>query len=145
MHVALAVFWVGGGILLTVLGLRAERSTDPNEIATLARQAVFAGEKLFAPAGMLVLLAGIGMMLNTNWGWGKFWVVAGLVGYALTFVTGVAVVLAAAREEARRADHRARPGGSPETTSSDPADPARRPRRRDRARPRRRRHGDEAL
>jgi uncharacterized membrane protein len=98
VHVALAVFWVGGGILLTVLGLRAERSTDPNEIATLARQAVFAGEKLFAPAGMLVLLAGIGMMLNTNWGWGKFWVVAGLVGYALTFVTGVAVLQPLARK-----------------------------------------------
>ena len=32
------------------------------------------------------------MMINTNWGWGKFWVVAGLVGYALTFVTGIGVL-----------------------------------------------------
>jgi len=31
-------------------------------------------------------------MINTNWGWGKFWVVAGLVGYALTFVTGIALL-----------------------------------------------------
>ena len=36
-HVVVAVFWVGGGVLLTVLGLRAERSTDPTEIATLVR------------------------------------------------------------------------------------------------------------
>ena len=91
-HVVLAVFWVGGGLLIAVLGLRAERSTDPNEIATLVRQAAFAGEKLFAPVGLLVLLLGIAMMLNTNWGWGKFWVVAGLVGYATTFVTGVGVL-----------------------------------------------------
>ena len=35
---------------------------------------------------------GIAMMINTNWGWGKFWVVAGLVGYALTFITGIAVL-----------------------------------------------------
>jgi uncharacterized membrane protein len=92
VHVVVAVFWVGGGVLLTVLGLRAERSDDPNEIATLARQAAFAGEKLFAPAGLIVLLMGIGMMIDTNWGWGKFWIVAGLVGYALTFVTGIGVL-----------------------------------------------------
>jgi uncharacterized membrane protein len=92
VHVGVAVFWVGGGLLLTVLGLRAERSDDPLEMATLARQAAFAGERLFAPAGLIVLLMGIAMMLNTNWGWGKFWVVAGLVGYAATFVTGIGVL-----------------------------------------------------
>jgi uncharacterized membrane protein len=81
-----------GGLLLTVLGLRAERAQDPNEMATLARQAAFAGEKLFAPAGLIVLAMGIAMMVNTNWGWGKFWIVAGLVGYGLTFVTGVFVL-----------------------------------------------------
>jgi len=91
-HVGVAVFWVGGGILLTVLGLKAEASDDPNEVVTLARWAGFVGEKLFAPAGLVVLLMGIGMMINTNWGWGKFWVVAGLVGYALTFVTGIALL-----------------------------------------------------
>jgi uncharacterized membrane protein len=89
VHVVLAVFWVGGGLTLTVLGLKAERSTDPVEMATLARQAAFAGERFFAPAGVLVLLMGIAMMINTNWGWGKFWVIAGLIGYAATFVTGI--------------------------------------------------------
>lgn len=90
VHVVLAVFWVGGGLTLTILGLRAERSTDPMEMATLARQAAFAGERFFAPAGLVVLLMGIAMMINTDWGWGKFWVIAGLVGYAATFVTGIA-------------------------------------------------------
>ncbi len=92
IHIVMAVFWVGGGLLLTILGLRAERSTDPMEMATLARQAAFAGERLFAPAGAIVLLMGIAMRINTNWGWGKFWVVAGLIGYAATFVTGIAVL-----------------------------------------------------
>ena len=92
VHVTLAVFWVGGGLLLTILGLRAERSTDPMEMATLARQAAFAGERLFAPTGLVVLLMGIAMMIHTNWGWGKFWVIAGLIGYAATFVTGIGVL-----------------------------------------------------
>ena len=29
------------------------------------------GEKLFAPAGLIVFLMGVAMMLNTNWGWGQ--------------------------------------------------------------------------
>jgi len=92
VHIVVAVFWVGGGLLLTILGLKAEASNDPNEVVTLARWAAFVGEKLFAPAGLVVLLMGIAMMINTDLGWGKFWVVAGLVGYGLTFVTGVAVL-----------------------------------------------------
>jgi uncharacterized membrane protein len=89
VHVALAVFWVGGGLTLTVLGLRAERLDDPVEMATLARQAAFVGEKLFAPAGLVVLLMGIAMVINGHLGWGHFWVIAGLIGYAATFVTGL--------------------------------------------------------
>jgi len=91
-HVVMAVFWVGGGVLLTILGLRAERMDDPREMATLAGQAAFVGERFFAPAGLVVFLMGIAMMINTDWGWGKFWVVVGLIGYASTFVTGVGVL-----------------------------------------------------
>jgi len=92
VHVVVAVFWVGGGLTLTVLGLRAESLDDPAEIATLARQAAFVGEKLFAPAGLIVLLMGIAMVLNADLGWGHFWIVAALVGYAVTFATGVGVL-----------------------------------------------------
>ena len=91
-HVTVAAFWVGGGLLLTVLALRAEASDDPNEIVTLARWAAFVGERLFAPAGGIVLLMGIAMMINTSWGWGTFWVDVGLAGYALSFLTGIAVL-----------------------------------------------------
>ncbi|MBV8598312.1 MAG: DUF2269 family protein [Actinobacteria bacterium] len=90
VHVSVAVFWVGGGLLLTVLGIKLERSDDPNEIVTLARWAAWTGERIFAPAGGIVFAMGIAMMINTDWGWGKFWVVVGLIGYAMTMVTGIA-------------------------------------------------------
>jgi len=92
VHVTLAVVWVGGGALITVLALRAERADDADELATIARQAAFAGERIFAPAGGIVFLMGIAMMINTDWGWGKFWVVVGLLGYVSTFTTGIAVL-----------------------------------------------------
>jgi uncharacterized membrane protein len=92
VHVVLAVFWVGGGLTLTILGLRAESLDDPVEMATLARQAAFVGEKLFAPAGLVVLLMGIALVINGHLGWGHFWVIAALIGYAVTFVTGIGVL-----------------------------------------------------
>jgi uncharacterized membrane protein len=92
VHIVVAVFWVGGGLTLTILGLRAEGMSDPLEIATLARQAAFVGEKFFAPAGLIVLLAGIGLVINGHLGWNHFWVIAALVGYAITFATGIGVL-----------------------------------------------------
>jgi uncharacterized membrane protein len=92
VHVALAVFWVGGGLTITVYALRAERVADPAEMAMIARQAAFVGERFFAPAGLLVLAMGIGMVVNLGLDWGSFWIVAGLVGYAITFLTGLLVL-----------------------------------------------------
>src|SRR3954467_4324661 len=92
IHVAASVFWVGGGLLITALAIRAQRSNDPEELATVARQAAFVGEKLFAPAGGIVLFMGIAMVVNLHWGFGTTWVTIALVGWALSFVVGIAVL-----------------------------------------------------
>jgi uncharacterized membrane protein len=92
IHIVGAVVWVGGGLTLTILAMRAERSSDPGEMATIARQAAFAGERVFAPVGLLVFLMGIAMVINLHWGWGTTWIVIGLVGYAVTFLTGLLVL-----------------------------------------------------
>jgi uncharacterized membrane protein len=106
IHVSVAVFWVGGGILLTVLALRAERSGSPDELATIAKQAAFVGERLFAPGGLVVLAMGIVMVVNQHLSWGTFWIDAGLVGYASTFVTGVAVLSPLAKRVASLLEER---------------------------------------
>jgi uncharacterized membrane protein len=90
IHVGVAVFWVGGGIMLTVLALMAQTKHDPEELATVARQAAFVGERMFAPAGVIVLAMGITMVINDHIGFGTTWVIIGLVGYAMTFTTGIA-------------------------------------------------------
>lgn len=99
IHVGVAVFWVGGGLLLTVLAVRAERAGSPEELMSIARQAAFAGERLFAPAGLVVLAMGITMVINSpEIGFGTTWVDVGLVGYALTFTTGIAVLAPLAKK-----------------------------------------------
>jgi uncharacterized membrane protein len=92
VHVLFAVIWVGGGTLLMFLALFAERRQDPVELATIARQAAFVGERIFAPSGLIVVAMGIAMIINGDLEWGQFWVVAGLVGYAATFINGLAVL-----------------------------------------------------
>jgi len=92
IHVSFALLWVGGGLTLTILALVAERTGDAQEIATIAKQAAFVGERVFAPSGLIVFAMGIAMMINTNFGWGSTWVIVGLIGYATTFVTGIAVL-----------------------------------------------------
>lgn len=119
IHVSVAVFWVGGGVLLTVLGLQAEVSDDPDEIVTLARWAAWVGEKLFAPAGLVVLTMGIAMLIHGNGSlvhWGKFWVIAGLVGYASTFVTGIAFLAPQAKRVAEFSETKGTT--APETTAA---------------------------
>ncbi|HVU77871.1 MAG TPA: DUF2269 family protein [Gaiellaceae bacterium] len=104
VHVVFAVIWIGGGSLLIVNGIRAQRADEPKTVVLVAQQAAFAGEKIFAPAGLVVFLMGIAMMINTSWGWGHFWIVAGLIGYAATFVTGVAVLSPLAKKIAASAE-----------------------------------------
>ncbi len=99
IHVSVAVFWVGGGLLLTALAIRAQRSTDPGELATIARQATFVGEKLFAPAGGIALVMGVAMVINSPAiKFSDTWVTIGLVGWLISFVTGIAVLAPRARK-----------------------------------------------
>jgi uncharacterized membrane protein len=104
VHVVLAVVWVGGGVSIMIHAVRAQTARDAEGIVTVARQAAFMGEKVFAPVGLVTFLAGIAMMINTNWGWGHFWIVAGLVGYASTFVVGIAILSPLAKRIAESSD-----------------------------------------
>jgi uncharacterized membrane protein len=92
VHVLFAVIWVGGGVTIMIHAIRAQTARDPEGIVTVAKQAAFMGEKVFAPIGLVTFLMGIAMMINTSWGWGHFWVIFGLIGYASTFIVGVAVL-----------------------------------------------------
>jgi len=44
--------------------------------------------RVFIPATWILLLAGVGMMLNLDLSWGQNWIVFGLIAFALSFVVG---------------------------------------------------------
>src|SRR5262245_49176442 len=93
LHIFFAVVWIGGGLLMTVFGIKAELSDDPGERIWLARQGAWVSGGVFAPSALVVLAMGIAMMLKVDWGWDNFWVVFGLLGFAWTFTTGLGVIV----------------------------------------------------
>jgi uncharacterized membrane protein len=92
VHVTFVVIWIGGGAALTILGIVAETRSDGAQLATIARQAAFLGQRVFAPSAIVVVLMGAAMVENAHIGYGHFWVILGLLGFLTTFVLGVAVL-----------------------------------------------------
>src|SRR5215475_8620758 len=89
VHILFVVLWIGGGVFLTIFAILAERARDGVQLASLAKMAAFAGERIFAPAAIVVLAMGIAMVLNADLGFGHFWLIFGLLGFASSFVVGV--------------------------------------------------------
>ena len=92
VHVSFVVIWIGGGTFLTLMAMLAERARDGEQLVSIAKQAAFAGEKVFSPAAIVVLAMGIAMTINAHLGFGHFWLIFGLIGFASTFVTGIGVL-----------------------------------------------------
>jgi uncharacterized membrane protein len=88
LHVFMAITWVGSGILLTILAFRAQRSNEPGELARRAADAEWVGTKILAPVSGVVLLLGIGMVLEGDIGFTTTWILIALVGWAISAGTG---------------------------------------------------------
>jgi uncharacterized membrane protein len=89
LHVLSAVAWVGGGLTFTLLVLRLQRSNDTNRLLDLGEHADWIGTRLYAPASLLVLVTGVAMTINGDLDWGDFWIIFGLVAWAISTAIGV--------------------------------------------------------
>lgn len=91
VHILMAVVWVGGGLMLQVLGVLVTRSGDQVRIAGFAHDAEQVGMKLFAPASLVLIVSAIGLMLNDTspWDWSEPFVSVGLVVWVISFLAGV--------------------------------------------------------
>jgi uncharacterized membrane protein len=88
-HVMLAIVWVGGAIVLQVLAIRIVRADDARVLRTFAGQVEFVGSRIFAPASGLLLVLGVWMVVITPaWSFTQLWIVAALVMFAYSFVSG---------------------------------------------------------
>ena len=90
LHISMAIIWVGGGFFLQMLALRILGTDDQARIAALAGDIEVLGMRIFTPSSVVLLLTGIGLVLNGNWEWSEPFISVGLLVWLVSFVAGVA-------------------------------------------------------
>lgn len=87
VHILAAITWIGGGLLLSLLGLRARRSEAAAGV--FADLLPVAGLRLFMPAVVLIPVTGVWMVLaDSEWSFRQTWVKIALGLFAAAFLLG---------------------------------------------------------
>jgi uncharacterized membrane protein len=92
LHITGAVIWLGGAFTFQMYGAVVRHGGDVDEIARFAGRAGVLGERMFVPASLVVILAGIGLMIEGSWDWGQLWVIFALLTFGASFLTGLLVI-----------------------------------------------------
>jgi uncharacterized membrane protein len=91
LHIVAAIVWLGAGLLINVLAIRAERTHDGEGLRRVAADSAALSDTLFIPASLATLVFGILLVVDA-WSLDHLWIVLGLVGYLGTFLTGILVM-----------------------------------------------------
>jgi uncharacterized membrane protein len=88
LHVLAAAIWFGGALMIQAFAFRIIRTRDARRMAEFAKDSEIVGMRVFIPATWVLLLAGIGLMVNGDLPWGQNWIVLGLIAWAISFAVG---------------------------------------------------------
>jgi uncharacterized membrane protein len=87
VHVFAAIVWVGGAFFFQVKIAQCKRANDNAGFLQLGKDAEHIGQRLFMPASVVVLLAGIAMVWYGPYTF-ELWIGLALLGIVATAVTG---------------------------------------------------------
>jgi uncharacterized membrane protein len=91
VHILAAIVWVGGGIFIQIYVTRLDRTGQTGRLMAFAKDLEKLGNRIFLPAALVVLIAGIVMVAySPAFEVTQLWVILGLVGIANTIVIGAA-------------------------------------------------------
>jgi uncharacterized membrane protein len=105
VHVLAAAIWVGGGITLNFLASRMMTSATPVEMAGFMRRIEWIGLRVFTPASVILLIAGIVMTLDA-WTFDTLWIAIGIAGLLYSVVNGAFIVGRLSRRTGTLVDER---------------------------------------
>lgn len=88
IHVLGVIVWVGGAVAIQFVAIRAMATNDPVRQTTFTGDVEWLGMRVFTPASIVVLLAGIAMVLDAGIGFTETWILAGYGGIAFTIIVG---------------------------------------------------------
>jgi uncharacterized membrane protein len=88
VHVLAAVVWVGGGATIQVLAARIQAQNDPVRLVQFSKDIEWVGMRVYTPASIIVLLMGIGMVMQGFPDFSDLWIILALVGIAISVAVG---------------------------------------------------------
>ena len=92
LHVAMAVIWVGGGLMMQFFGMRAAMLGDRERLAKLGEDIHWIANRVFIPASLIAFLTGVLLVVDEEvFRWSDDWIVMGLLLYATTFLAGLCI------------------------------------------------------
>jgi uncharacterized membrane protein len=91
IHIVAAMVWVGTAFAMVTLATRAVVARDRDRVMTFVREGDWLGLHVFLPTNVLVATSAALLIREGGWGYGQLWIRLGLLGFAVSFVVGVAV------------------------------------------------------
>ena len=91
VHVLGAMIWIGAGVWGLVAVRRVQRVQGTEHADDLLQKMELVENRVFPPAAILVLLSGIGLVLNGSAGWGDMFVYLGMAGVIVSMAMGGAL------------------------------------------------------
>jgi len=92
LHILAVTVWVGGDITLTTLGVVFEAKKDGPTLAALGRMGTWIGTRVYTPALFFVFGFGVALIEKSGVGWHHFWIIFGVVGWAIAMTVGIGFV-----------------------------------------------------
>ncbi len=89
LHVVAAITWVGAATMYFALELRTDLTRDFAREAGHNDDADWLAPRLFIPASLGTLIFGIAAAVTGGWDFGALWIIIGLVGFGISFATGI--------------------------------------------------------
>jgi uncharacterized membrane protein len=86
LHVTAAMVWIGGAAAIQFFGILTKRAADPAKTAFFARNVSWTVLRVFMPAAVVVVGAGIALTIEEDLDWGEPFIVYGLVATAAVSV-----------------------------------------------------------
>ena len=108
VHVLAAAVWIGGGVMMTAIAVRAWGSRDDASVIELSRIGDFVGNRVFAPAVLILIVTGAWAVTEGPWEFDQAWI---SIGFAI-WIAGLVIALAWHRVEGARTRAAVADGGA---------------------------------
>ena len=92
IHVTAVIMWVGAGVVFQLVAERATARNDEGKMRMLVSLGDTFGKAYFGVLTVTVLLSGLIMVFDGDWGFDEVFVLGGLVGVVASGALGGAVI-----------------------------------------------------